>query len=92
MTIEEPLLHAWLDESEPDRATYVLAASIGDVAQVEGTRDVMQRLLLKGERKVHWHAERTTRRLRIVEALAAAPLQHLVVVREGAGREKPDRR
>lgn len=49
-------------------------------------------LRLKGQHKLHWRDEGEKRRQEITETIAAAPLRHLIVVRDGQPGEKPERR
>jgi len=93
---EEMLFEAFLDESESDRSadpdTYVLAAALLDPTRVDDVRDTMRALLLKGQRKLHWRDESDKRRLQIIETVAAAQVEHMVVVRAGRTRERSERR
>lgn len=87
---------AFLDESESDRSadpdTYILAAALIDPAHLDVAREAMRRLLFKGQRKLHWRAESDKRRLQIIETVADAPVEHLVVVRDGRLGERSERR
>jgi hypothetical protein len=90
------LLQAFLDESQSDRARdpycYVLAAGICSPGDINAARAGMERLRLRGQRKVHWRDESANRRRFIAQAVAVLPLQHLVVVRDGRAGETAERR
>lgn len=90
------LLHAFLDESQSDRARdpfcYVLAAGICAPADIDAARAGMERLRLRGQRKVHWRDESARRRRQVTAGIAALPLQHVVVVRDGRAGETAERR
>jgi hypothetical protein len=76
-------LEAFADESESDvrhdPETYLLAAAVAAIEDVATVRDALLRLLLKGQRKLHWRDEDDKRRLQIIEIVAALPLRHVVV-------------
>jgi len=92
----ETPFEAFIDESESDRSTdpdtYVLAAALLDPTRIDEVRDAMRALLLRGQRKLHWRDESDKRRLQIIEAVVAAQVEHLVVVRAGRTRERSERR
>lgn len=88
---------AWVDESEPGQparqASYVLAAGICRDTDADEVREKMQGLLLRGQRKLHWHAESSKRRQQIIDAVADLHrLQHVIVVRTATSGERPERR
>lgn len=87
---------AHLDESqshpELDPDTYVLAATVGDPSVLELARRVLLGLRLKGQRKLHWRDESDPRRRLITDAIAAIPLEHVIIVRDGRTGERPERR
>lgn len=87
---------AFADESQSGRAldpcTYMLAAAVCDGPALRTAREAVVALLLKGQHKVHWRDEGGKRRQEIAEAVAALPMQHLVVVRDGRAGERPERR
>ncbi len=86
---------AFADESQSNRAldpdTYVLAAVVCEAALVEEVRMSTARLRADRQRKVHWRDESDRRRRVIADAVGAAPIGHLVVVREGRSGERPER-
>ena len=88
--------HAFVDESESDRLrdpdTYLLAAAVLGVEDLVATRSAVDGLLLRGQRKVHWHTESPRRRRTIITAIRAMPVRHLVVVRDGRSGESAERR
>jgi len=75
---------AWIDESGSnsslDPGTYIMAAAITFGTQVDPLRDLMRALRLPGQGKVHWRDEQASRHARITAAIAAADVEHLVVV------------
>jgi hypothetical protein len=87
---------AFADESQSNRAldpcTYMLAAAVCDDPALGAAREAVAALLLKGQHKLHWRDEGDKRRQEIAEAVAALPMQHLVVVRDGRTGERPERR
>lgn len=87
---------SYVDESQSDRVldpdTYLLAAALCHPDDLDAIRTTMRGMLLPGQRKLHWRAESNKRRRQIVEAISAAPVEHLVVVRGGRAGEKPERR
>lgn len=88
-------LQAFLDESQANRARdpfcYVLAAGVCGLADADAARATMEQLRLPGQHKVHWRDESHQRRRQVVETVAALPLQHLVVVRDGRAGEAGER-
>ena len=86
---------AFVDESLSDATrdphTYLLGAAVCEESAVAATGASVARLQLKGQVKVHWHDEDAKRRMLITETIAAAPVRHLVVVREGGSTERPER-
>jgi hypothetical protein len=87
---------AFVDESQSNSArdpdTYILAAAVCDGAVLAATRQSFAGLRLKGQHKLHWRDEGEKRRQEIAATIAAAPLRHLIVVRDGQPGEKPERR
>ncbi|WP_380745995.1 hypothetical protein [Sphaerisporangium aureirubrum] len=87
---------AWGDESAScerrDPGTYMMAAILSEFRAISHLRDAMRSLLLKGQRKVHWHAESSDRRLKLVDAVADMPIEGLVVVRSSGGLDRIERR
>jgi len=61
-------------------------------AEVEGAKEAMRKLLLRGQRKVHWKDESDERRDQIVETIVGIDVQHLVVVRNAQQGEPSERR
>ncbi|MFL6051353.1 MAG: hypothetical protein ACJ72W_00315, partial [Actinoallomurus sp.] len=63
---------AFVDESESNRKldpdVYILAASVMPTESCDALREVMLRLRLLGQRKVHWVHESDKRRLALLEA------------------------
>lgn len=88
-------LQAFLDESQSDRFRdpfcYVLAAGVCAPVDIDAARAAMEQLRLPGQLKVHWRDESHKRRRQVVETVAALPLQHLVVVRDGRVGEAGER-
>jgi hypothetical protein len=87
---------AFVDESQSnslrDPDTYILAAAVCDCPALTAARQTVTGLRLKGQHKLHWRDEGEKRRLEITETIAAAPLRHLIVVRDGQAGERPERR
>ncbi|MEU0521718.1 hypothetical protein [Streptosporangium sp. NPDC006007] len=87
---------AWGDESGSserlDPGTYMMAAAMGEPDAVTHLRDAMRSLLLKGQRKVHWHDESSDRRLKVVDAIADMPIEGFVVVRSSGEVDRIERR
>jgi hypothetical protein len=87
---------AFIDESQSnatlDPHTYILAAAVCDGLELTAAREAAAALLLKGQNKVHWRDEGDKRRQKIAETIAAIPLRHLIVVRDGRADERPERR
>ncbi|WP_322748402.1 MULTISPECIES: hypothetical protein [unclassified Frankia] len=52
----------------------------------------MRKLLQPGQRKLHWRDESDRRRHAIIEEVAGAPVEHLVVVYDGRQGEQSERR
>lgn len=77
-------LVAWIDESGSnttiDPGTYIMAAAITELAQVDAVRESMVGLLLPGQAKLHWRDERDSRQLQITRAVASCGVEHLIVV------------
>ncbi len=88
--------HAYVDETESDRRldpnTYMLAAAVGNTDNLGQTRGMMRKLLRPGQRKLHWRHESDRRRHTIIEEVAKAPVEHLVVVCDGRQGEQSERR
>lgn len=90
-------LTAFGDESESvrlkDPDTYILVATLCSNLEHEDLRDTMRSLLPRGQRKVHWRETTNDReRRRIIDAVAGAGVEHVVVVRDGSPGERPERR
>ena len=99
MTAEMPIEHtrsAFLDESgsdwKLDPNTYILAAAICQEHMLDSVRKEMATLKLRGQVKVHWRNESDKRRQVIAEAIAALPIECLVVVRDSRTGERAERR
>ncbi|MCE0540182.1 hypothetical protein LWF15_32280 [Kineosporia rhizophila] len=86
----------WGDESGSDSArdpnTYILAAVVTGENQADQVRDTMRLLLLRGQRKLHWHDEQDKRRRLISETVATLPVTAVVVVRSTGPGEAMERR
>jgi hypothetical protein len=69
-------VHVYVDESiRPGPAgLYVLAAAVVDGEDLAETAEQLRRLLPRRRIRFHWHAEDEPLRLRMVAALAAAPI------------------
>lgn len=91
-----PGLTAFVDESEPDRRfdpdSYMLAAALCPQDEADPARAVLAALRMRGQKKLHWRDEQAARRAALVEAVAALPLTHVVVVRDGRPGEASERR
>lgn len=89
-------LIAWIDESASDSAadpgTYIMAAAITEGSQIESVRSVMSGLLLRGQLKLHWRDERSSRQRAITQAIADLGIEHLVVVTTPHSSQRPERR
>ena len=88
---------AWVDESgsnsAKDPGTYILSAAVCFAEDVEVSRATTGKLLMRGQRKLHWIDESTQRRRKIIDSIATLPLEHVVVVRSHPeSRDKPERR
>ena len=89
-------MQAFVDESgsrqDLDPNTYILGAVILDRADLDDARSVAAGLLLPGQRKTHWRSESPKRRMALTEALAAAPVTHLVVIHTEPDVRRGERR
>jgi hypothetical protein len=88
---------AYVDESEPDprsgsAGVYLLAAALIEDVEHDAVRAVMERLRIRGQKKLHWNAEEPKRRTVIAETVARLPAMHLVVVRTDAAATAERRR
>lgn len=83
---------AWGDESESHPNRYVLGAVLCNMELADDVREAVCRLLLKGQRKLHWRDERSKRQMIIVKTLAALPIHCVVIERDGAPGEHSERR
>jgi len=91
----DPLvLHAWVDESirvaGPGEGLYVLAAAVTHV-RCEAIRGDLRQLLLKGQRRLHWRDEGSSRRRKISERIAGLDIAAVVVVGTPVARKKQGR-
>jgi hypothetical protein len=86
---------AWGDESgscrTSDPGTYVMAAAMSEIEGIDELRSRMRNLLLRGQRKVHWHDESPSRRLKLVDAIADMTVEGFVVVRVGGQEDRGER-
>lgn len=78
-------LHAWIDESMPrvsdgQPGVYILAAVVADPRKCEQMRSSMNSLSVGKEPKLHWHAEKTARRRKIVTTVAGFDINSIVVI------------
>lgn len=89
-------LHAFVDESlshtRLDPNVCILAAAVCEPADEEDLRLAMRKLLLPGQRKVHWRDESDRRREAIAKAIAVTTITNLIVVRAGQIPVRPERR
>lgn len=90
-------LIAWVDESgsnsAKDPGTYILSAALCFAEEIDASRAATAKLLLRGQRKLHWIDESTKRRREIINSIALLPLEHVVVVRSRPDcQDKPERR
>lgn len=72
-------------------STYVLAAAICAPADVDACRERMRALRLPGQRKVHWRDEPPRRRDTIIGTIGSLPMEHVVIVRDSRGTDRPER-
>lgn len=92
------MFSAWVDESGSDSrrdpGTYILSAALVADIDEELCRDAMRKLLLRGQRKLHWRDD-ASRHSEITKVVADLAIEHLVVVRsrpEDPGRLERQRR
>ncbi|MGN6238183.1 MAG: hypothetical protein ACTHNI_00445 [Cellulosimicrobium cellulans] len=87
---------AFGDESasrrQMDPGVYMFAAAVLEPARVVSVRAQMRDLLLPGQKKVHWREDRDRRHSVVVDAIAQAGVEALVVVRQGPDGESDERR
>lgn len=88
---------AWGDESGSnprlDPGVYLMAAAVCEPHQASQLRESMEGLRLPSSgSKLHWLVESPSRRLEIVETIAALPIDGLVVVRQGPTSDAQERR
>lgn len=87
---------AFGDESasrrQMDPGVYMFAATLLDPACEGEVRALMRDLLLPGQKKVHWREDRDSRHDVVVDAIAQAGVEALVVVRRGPDGEADERR
>jgi hypothetical protein len=88
------MITAWGDESQSngtlDPGTYILAAALTFDDDIETIREGMTRLLLPGNRKVHWRDDSAARHRRVADTIAKLPVEGFVVVRH-APQDSPER-
>lgn len=93
---EQPPFAAFVDESGSDQTrdpgTYILSAVVLEIDRLKQVREEMRALILRGQKKLHWREESDPRRLAIAEAVAALELEHVVVIRNDAMTDRPERR
>lgn len=70
----------------------MMAVAMGDPGEAGWLRETMRGLLLKGQRKVHWHDESSDRRVKLVDAIADMPVEGFVVVRTAGQGDRLERR
>lgn len=87
---------AYGDESasrrQLDPGVYMFAAALLEPAREIAVRALMRDLLLPGQKKVHWREDRDRRHDVVVDAIAHAGVEALVVVRQGPDGESDERR
>ena len=87
---------AFVDESEPhqqtDPGTYILTATLCSRSDIAAIRTVLKGLKPRGSAKLHWKDEPARRRVELVGALSALPLDHVIVVRKGPSAMTSERR
>lgn len=87
---------AYVDESEPDPrygpGTYVLAAALIERDDEEAARTALAALRLRGQHKLHWHDEDSSRRKLLTETIAELPALHLIVVKVDVNASSERRR
>lgn len=73
---------AWVDESGSNTALdpYIMAAALTSPAQAEAPRSFRTTLRLPHQAKIHWRDEQAAQHCQIPTALAAADVEHLVVI------------
>lgn len=76
---------AWGDESQSnstlDPGTYILAVALTFNDDIETIREGMTKLLLPGNRKVHWRDDSAARHRWVANTIAELPVEGFVVVR-----------
>lgn len=86
---------AFGDESasrrQMDPGTYMFAAALLDPARATTVREQMRALLLPGQKKVHWREDRDHRHDIVVDVIAGAGVEALVVVRQGSVDDRDER-
>jgi hypothetical protein len=83
---------AYIDESLRMRAgLYVLAAVIVADGQADRHREVLQALLHRGQRRLHWRDESAKRRALLVSAVRQLPHTGAVVIATGVTSRRQER-
>jgi hypothetical protein len=87
---------AFVDESGSrqrlDPGAYLLCAAMAGNEDVDGIRSRVAALKLPGQVKLHWRDESPSRQRRIIDAVAALPVDLLVVVHVSPSRKPEQRR
>ena len=90
------LYQAYVDESSARRGLhqqdYIICAVLIEKGRCEQIRENLSKLLLRGQRKLHWTDESTERRKKIVEAIASLenPM-HAVITHRSQISKKTER-
>jgi hypothetical protein len=84
--------HAYGDESEPDRDTYLLSALIVHSEAEPDVRRSVAALRPPTETKLRWHNESAASRRKIIAAVPSLAAMYVVVVRSCPPDERPARR
>jgi uncharacterized protein DUF3800 len=83
-------VHAFVDESARN-GRYYIAAAIVDPAQLNQLRRIMRRLLLPGQREVHFKHEKPSRRRLLADTIACQPVEVHIYARSWHRVDEPAR-
>lgn len=83
-------VHAFVDESARN-GRYLIAAAIVDPSKVRQLRQSMSRLLLPGQRELHFYREKPVRRRQLADAIARLPVEVHIYARSWTRYDEPVR-
>ena len=83
-------VHAFVDESARN-GRYLIAAAIVDPAHVSPLRRTMSRLLLPGQRELHFKHEKPSRRRLLADRIACQPVEVHIYTRSWHRDDEPAR-